>query len=71
MFGHVVQKKIPVLLEKGIVTTMMNVLVNLHVEVITVLDPHIHHLRIVVKIHHQQQQQPLPLQQPQLRVIIF
>ena len=68
MFGHVVQKKIPVLLEKGTVTTMMNVLVNLHVEVITVLDPHIHHLRIVVKIHQQLLQPPQPLQQLHLRV---
>ena len=50
---------------------MMNVLVILHAEVITVMDPLIHHLRIVVKIHQQLLQQPQPLQPPQLRVIIL
>ena len=56
----------------------MNVLVNLLAEVITALDRHIHHLRIVVQLQpppDQQQHPPLqppqPLQQPQLRVIVF
>ena len=47
---------------------MMNVLVNLLVEVITVMDPHIHHLRIVVQLQpppDQQLLQPLQLLQPQ------
>ena len=54
---------------------MMNVLVNLLVEVITVWDPHIHYFRIVVKIHQQPlqpPQQPLqPPQQLQPKVIVF
>ena len=51
---------------------MMNVLVNLFAEVITVWDPHIHYFRIVVKIHQQPLQPPLqPLQQLQPKVIVF
>ena len=69
--GHVVPLKTRVDLEPVIVTTIMNVQGILHVEMITVWDPYFPHQLIVVKIQLQQLQQPLPLQQPQLRVIIF
>ena len=69
--GHVVQQMNLVDLELEIVTMIMNVQGILRVEMITVWDPYFPLLRIVVKIHQQLQQPPQPLQQPQLRVIVY
>ena len=69
--GHVVRLKTRVDLEPVIVTTIMNVQGNSHVEMITVWDPYFPHQPIVVKIQLQPQQPLQPPLQPRLLVKIF